>query len=254
MYDVYHALSPCRLIVDGPAAGSWNMALDEVLLQTAAEHNSATLRFYHWSEPTLSLGYFQSVHDALGHPPGRGCPVVRRQTGGGAILHDQELTYSLSIPLAHPLAADSTRLYLAVHEALQATLATYAIATTLCAGSTPPSALEQPFLCFLRRSRGDVLLGASKVCGSAQRRRRGAILQHGSLLLAVSSHAPELPGLAQLDGSRLDVGRLAEIWWTEIGRRVHLALDAGLLSDAERAETCGLALEKYSATSWNERR
>ncbi|MEX0978604.1 MAG: hypothetical protein WDZ48_07120 [Pirellulales bacterium] len=254
MNDAHDALLPCRLIVDGPAAGSWNMAVDEVLSQGAAEGRAATLRFYRWSEPTLSLGYFQSAGDALGHRASRGCPLVRRQTGGGAILHDHELTYSLAVPLAHPLAADATRLYLAVHEALGRTLAQFGIETTLCATAEEHGTLGQPFLCFQRRTRGDVLLGASKVCGSAQRRRRGAILQHGSLLLAASPRAPELVGIGELSGKSLDFGLLVETWWREIGRRVRLAPSPGLLSEPECHEVRALALEKYSARPWNQRR
>ena len=71
------------------------MAVDEALLIDAAENGVATLRFYQWSEPTLSLGYFQRYDDRDQHAASRECAVVRRQTGGGAILHDRELTYSL---------------------------------------------------------------------------------------------------------------------------------------------------------------
>ena len=148
------------------------MALDEVLLESAAQRRVATLRFYGWSEPTLSLGYFQSFCDAHAHAPSRGCPVVRRQTGGGAILHDRELTYCLALPVAHPLAAGATPLYLAVHEALTSALARLGIQATLRAASEDPSNRGESFLCFQRRTRGDVLLGTPKVCGSAQRRRR----------------------------------------------------------------------------------
>lgn len=254
MNDAREPLSRCRLMVDGPAAGSWNMAVDEVLLEGAADGRTATLRFYGWSEPTLSLGYFQNAGDALNHPASRGCPVVRRQTGGGAILHDRELTYSLAVPLAHPLAADATRLYRAVHETLQRTLARFGIETTLCSASEQPGTLGQPFLCFQRRMCGDVLLGTSKVCGSAQRRRRGAILQHGSLLLAASPRTPELVGLGELSGTYTDLGLLVESWYREIAQRLHLAPTAGPLSVPERHEVRTLALEKYSATTWNQRR
>ena len=94
--------SPCRLIDDGAAIGARQMALDEALLESAAERGSATLRFYRWSEPTLSLGYFQDYAERDSHAASRNCALVRRQTGGGAILHDRELTYSLAIPRAHP--------------------------------------------------------------------------------------------------------------------------------------------------------
>src|SRR5688572_17520100 len=107
----------CRLIIDSPAAGPRNMAIDEALLSDATENGVATLRFYQWSEPTLSLGYFQRYDERYQHTGSRDCAVVRRQSGGGAILHDRELTYSLALPAGHPLARDSQRLYSAIHEA-----------------------------------------------------------------------------------------------------------------------------------------
>jgi hypothetical protein len=92
-----------RLIIDPPQNGAWNMAVDEALLLDAIEDGSATLRFYQWSEPTLSLGYFQRYADRNQHHASRNCAIVRRQSGGGAILHDRELTYSLVLPPGHPL-------------------------------------------------------------------------------------------------------------------------------------------------------
>src|SRR5438445_617792 len=84
---------PCRLIHDLPGDGPWNMAVDEALLEDAARSGRPTLRFYGWAEPTLSLGYFQPYAQRASHPPSSRCAVVRRPTGGGAILHDAELTY-----------------------------------------------------------------------------------------------------------------------------------------------------------------
>ncbi|MEX0675857.1 MAG: biotin/lipoate A/B protein ligase family protein [Pirellulales bacterium] len=249
-----HSLFPCRLIVDSAAAGTWQMAVDETLLESAAERGSASLRFYGWSEPTLSLGYFQRFGDSHGHFPSRGCPVVRRQTGGSAILHDRELTYCLAVPVAHPLAADATRLYLAVHEALRHVLARLKIATTLRPTPEDTTAGEQPFLCFQRPARGDVLLGSAKVCGSAQRRRRGAILQHGSLLLAATPRAPELPGILDLCDKSPDLARLIESWGIEIGEQLRLAPAPGRLTEVELDKVRTLALEKYGTAGWNERR
>lgn len=248
------ALQPCRLIVDGPAGGAWQMAVDEVLLESAAEKGVATLRFYQWSEPTLSLGYFQYFHERRRHIPSRDCVVVRRQTGGGAILHDREWTYSFALPHAHPLAADATRLYRAAHDALRATLAHWRIEVSVLAESSglPPD--EQPFLCFARRSEGDVVCQAEKICGSAQRRRRGAILQHGSLLLARSPHAPELAGLQEITGKKLFHEPLVERWQAEMAPRLGIELLPGKLTELELDASRTLALEKYSGNRWTERR
>ena len=208
----------CRLIIDPAALGAWNMAVDEALLHEAAGNGLATLRFYAWSEPTLSLGYFQRVADREQHASSRRCALVRRQTGGGAILHDQEITYSLTLPAGHPLARSAPSLYAAVHDAAIAVLSAFSdhgCAPTLIRLKVSPKSRdrEEPFLCFQRRAPGDVLLIdqpdrtqsveqstehersalGTKILGSAQRRFGGALLQHGSLLLERSASAPSLP-------------------------------------------------------------
>ncbi len=129
--------SPFILLLDPPASGAWNMAVDEALLEAAAEGQS-TLRFYRWAEPTLSLGYFQTYGDRFQHEASRGCAVVRRPSGGGAILHDRELTYSLAVPEAHPVAATRLRTYRAVHEALIAALGRWGIEAGMLTCATDP--------------------------------------------------------------------------------------------------------------------
>src|SRR5262245_3748574 len=107
-----------RLLIDPPASGAWNMAVDEALLETAATEGLPTLRFYEWERPTLSLGYFQSAADRVHHAASRECPVVRRASGGGAIVHDRELTYSIAVPQANPRSAAAAELYDSFHETL----------------------------------------------------------------------------------------------------------------------------------------
>jgi lipoate-protein ligase A len=247
------ANSPCRLIIDSAAAGAWQMSVDEVLLESAAAGRSS-LRFYRWSEPTLSLGYFQPYALRASHRPSRDCALVRRQTGGGAILHDRELTYSLAVGVANPLAGDTRRLYDAAHEALVRALAEFGLQAVRVGQTQQPDPTEQPFLCFQRRARGDVLLGESKICGSAQRRRRRAILQHGSLLLARSPQAPELPGIADLTGKTLAEGDLILAWRKEFGRGLGLVFEPEGLSPCEKEATKALALEKFDAALWNRQR
>lgn len=181
-------------------------------------------------------------------------PRRAAQTGGGAILHDREWTYSLTLPLAHPLAANTTHLYEAVHDALKATLAQSNIDVAVLDRSSGISADAQPFLCFERRAQGDVVYETTKICGSAQRRRRGAILQHGSLLLARSPHAPELPGLLELTGRKLEKEPLVERWTAQIAARLGIQLLPGKLSEPELDHVRTLTLEKYSGFGWTERR
>ena len=150
------------LLLDPPAAGAWNMAVDEALLEDAALQRRCWLRFYRWQEPTLSLGYFQSYADRRQHSASSGCPAVRRSSGGGAILHDLEVTYSLAVPEGHPLAVSRLRTYRVVHEALVETLARWGIGAGIFAETDRPPAGKSPFLCFQRRSQGDVLVGGRR--------------------------------------------------------------------------------------------
>ena len=84
-------MDPLRLIIDPPRSGPMNMAIDEVLLESAATDGVATLRLYHWNEPTLSLGYFQAAEERERHQASTNCPLVRRASGGGAILPNRLL-------------------------------------------------------------------------------------------------------------------------------------------------------------------
>ncbi len=206
----------CRVFPHEDADGPGNMARDEALLELVSrEPEAAALRTYGWTEPTLSLGYFQRVDEARREPRWRTVPLVRRLTGGGAIWHDQELTYALAIPRAHPLSRRSGELYQAVHEAIAALLAEFGAAATR-RGEENRSGGDRPFLCFSDQDANDIVIGSSKVVGSAQRRRSGAILQHGSLLLRRSRPTPELPGAADLSSAPGDLA----LWSGLVQRRL----------------------------------
>src|SRR5438128_7609979 len=175
-----------RLRLDPPLKGAWNMAVDEVLLDgVAAGSAPPTLRFYAWSPACLSLGYFQPVSVVnLEGCRGLGVDVVRRPTGGRAILHDRELTYSVALP-ASVLGHDAGILpsYRRLSLALQAGLARLGIEVSLAPESEAPSRAGQGPVCFDRPSAHEILLRGRKVVGSAQVRRAGALLQHGSIVI-----------------------------------------------------------------------
>lgn len=243
----------CLLLVEGPAAGPWNMGLDEALLDAAAG-GRAVLRFYRWAEPTLSLGYFQAHRDRALHTASAGCPLVRRSTGGGAIVHDRELTYALALPAAHRFARRSAELYSAVHAALAGWLAERLVVATPVdrpTAATVPAA--EPFLCFARRSVGDLVVGPHKVLGSAQR-RRGGLMQHGSLLLARSAAAPELPGLAEVAGQSFDPQEVAAAWAPRIAEAVGLRLVEGCLPPPVLEAARRWQAERYALRTWTEKR
>ncbi len=245
----------CRLLRHDPSSGVWNMAVDEMLLERAEDEGNACLRFYRWSAPTLSLGYFQAYTDRHEHPPSLSCAAVRRLTGGGAILHDAELTYSIVLPGTHPLATHRDRLYQAIHGCLIEALNHLGVAARRCDAVDPHRTAGEPFLCFQRRAPGDVLVGPNKVCGSAQRRRNGAVLQHGSLLWATSSAAPELPGVSNIAHPiELEFNVAADLWLGSLARRLGFAWQEDSLDKIELRRVEALAESRYSWENWTKNR
>lgn len=201
---------PVHLIVDQQArSGLFNMSLDEALLELGATRDFCVCRIYRWEEPTVTLGYFQASQQDQENPfPG--LPVVRRLSGGGAILHDLELTYSCVLPASHPIRHDPSQLYVTIHEALIELLHKCGCRSALrsdflkhleASGDHATQAAEkETFLCFLRQNPNDIVEATTgqKIVGSAQRRRRGVILQHGSILMKASKLASEIPGICDL--------------------------------------------------------
>jgi lipoate-protein ligase A len=253
-------MAELRLLLDPPAPGAWNMAVDEVLLETAAATGRATLRFYQWQEPTLSLGYFQSVADRHQHAASRDCPLVRRASGGGAIVHDRELTYSVAIP-HHDSRSTSGKLYDVFHLTLIETLSELGVSANLysptaaiCRDGPPSTSQLQSFLCFQRRTCSDIVCRQAKVVGSAQRRRRSAVLQHGSVLLARSAFAPELPGIAELESIAIDPTELATRWTPRMADRLGLVPRAGKLFEAENRTAEAFVVGRFAKTEHLSRR
>lgn len=187
---------PVHLILDPPLSGVWNMAVDAALLEECLNRNSIFLRLYRWSEATISLGHFQDAAEQHRDPRLASLPTVRRLSGGGAILHHHEQTYSCCLPPSHPLAQQPSQLYEQIHAVFVEWLSDFGI--DVAPRGRDSSRPDEPFLCFLREAAPDLVVNGHKVLGSAQRRRRGAVLQHGSLLLGASEFAPELIGVSEL--------------------------------------------------------
>ena len=247
----------CRLIVSEPASGAMNMALDEAMLESASQQRNdiATLRIYSWAKPTLSLGYFQRAADRELHPDSGECELIRRPSGGGAILHDRELTYALVLPAAMAKGEAASGWYFKVHDALIAAIAELTGArAVLCENPPQLNARDEPFLCFQRRAAGDVLLGEHKIAGSAQRRRSDAILQHGSVLLQTSPHAPELPGISDLSHSDVTFESLADRFVASLSQRLNFDLQIAQPTEGELNQAGVLSRQKYDTSSWTSRR
>lgn len=240
----------CRLLPHATLSGPEQMARDEALLASAAEDpDAAIVRTYGWSRPTLSLGYFQEIAEAEADPRWADVPIVRRATGGGAIWHHHDVTYSAVIPEFHPFARKPAELYTVVHGAILTVLAGLGFPVEKRGGSPDPSR-TRPFLCFLDRDPADLLDRGSKVVGSAQRRRHGAVLQHGSILLQTSDRTPELPGLGLASGFG---GAIEPLRRAIVGS---LGLDPADedLTMAEEELAARLAREVYSQPGWTRRR
>jgi lipoate-protein ligase A len=228
---------------------------------------------YRWAEPTLSLGYFQDYDERWKHGASRPCAVVRRISGGGAIVHDVEWTYSIAVPVGCPGAADpcgrkrggvsnvsalgghadhvSHRwLYEAVHATIVELLAGFGVAASIHAGKSSVGTGPSSFLCFERRSPGDVLVGPIKVAGSAQRRNHAAVLQHGSLLLGRSPAAPELLGLREITRQDFVLEEVLDRWLTLLSERLQLEWFREGLSQTERERAAQFVAGKHAAERW----
>jgi len=271
--------------MDPPADGAWNMALDELLLIWTERTGQPIFRLYQWAPAVLSLGYFQRWQDRFRHPASLSCPMVRRPSGGGAIVHDRELTYGVAVPYCLLPQGDPSALYGLVHESLVELFGQWGLKTHLweCScrasaggrdahpngnddsGQADSSPLIQagpeqaPFLCFQRRSRWDVVADGPdgvevKLVGSAQRRTRLAVLQHGSILLGRSPAAPELLGLSELLGRSVRPEELQQAWLAVFQERLGWIWQPDDLTPQQHEEADRLVQFKYGANGWTLRR
>ena len=247
----------CYLLEDPPLSGPLNMAVDEVLLESVGLIGHPVLRFYTWSEPTLSLGYFQSAEERSLHAPSIDRPLVRRATGGGAILHDRELTYSFIWPSRRPpaeLECDGEKgtewMYRWIHQALIDVLGPLGVSATFASES---AGQDDSFLCFERRSQWDIEVGGMKVLGSAQRSRQQGLLQHGSLLLSASPLTPQLEGLCE-QGLAVTHQQVSRLWADRITASAGLILKSLHLDGDQQQAVERLAAEKYGSQNWTKKR
>jgi len=191
-----------RLVVDPPATGAENMARDRELLDELVRGDRpATLRFYGWNPACISLGLGQR-DEVLDMEAVRaaGLDVVRRPTGGQALLHDRELTYSVVASQQDPAVGGTLmQSYHAISEALLAGLRDLGVSGEGAACEPRPASGLTP-ICFASASAEEVLVEGRKLIASAQWRSRGAFLQHGSLLL--EDRQGDLPGLMRDSAAR----------------------------------------------------
>ncbi len=257
-----------RLLVTEPLDGAANMAFDEALLLGRLRHGSPpTLRFFGWAPPTISLGYGQRLDGRIdtGAAEAMGIGLVRRATGGSAILHegpDLEITYSVAAAAGDfDGAADLLETYRWIGEGLLTGLRALG-APVAMVPVQPSNPAAMPAFCFARTGSFELEVDGRKLVGSAQRRQGAAFLQHGAIMLgAVPGRLRRVfPGgkdpLADMTTLETVLGRrpsfdeaarsLAEGFRTAHG----LTLDPGGLSEEEAGLAATLEREKYATDRW----
>ena len=207
-----------------PRDAALNMALDEVMLLRAAE---PWLRVYRWAVPSVSIGFSQNANVVPEEK--RTWSIVRRWTGGGVVVHDDDWTYTIGIPANHPLGSERTsETYRWIHEAIIAALSECGIGgCTLQAESTT----DGMGVCFVEPARFDVLRDGIKIAGAAQRRAKSGLLHQGSVQ---PLRVPTELGMS-----------LARRLAREVTIMNQHDAESNLLNEA-----AALAAAKYAQTSW----
>jgi lipoate-protein ligase A len=264
-----------RLLPLATAGPAENMAIDEAIMTTHARGLvPPTLRFYAWDPPTLSLGYSQSFAREVDREAcaANGVAWVRRATGGRAVLHHRELTYSVVVA-EEQLPGGILATYLTLSRGLVRGLARAGVNADLTAPGKADHAASAA--CFDAPSAYELTVAGRKLVGSAQVRHDGVLLQHGSLLtdfdadLLASvlrvSDAASRPRLARVLASRAislreilgaepDLASLADQIGLGLAEEMGITLVPGGLTAEEETLAAGFARTKYGAAGWNEMR
>lgn len=265
-----------RLLITPPARGAWNMALDESILEHIGRGASLpTLRLYAWDPACLSLGHAQPYADVdITRLHERGWEVVRRLTGGRAILHTDEITYSVIAPNDEPRVAGTVlESYNRLAQALLLAVQQLELPVEMKEGKPNETAAPNP-VCFEVPSTYEITVGGKKLIGSAQARKKEGVLQHGSLplvgdLTRICQALVFENEAAREQASKRLLSRAATVE-SALGRAVSwetaaqsfiqafeaqlgLTLERGELSPSEAQRTEELVQEKYDHPSWMER-
>ena len=265
-----------RLLITPPAHGAWNMALDEAILEHIGCGESApTLRLYAWHPACLSLGHAQPFADVdMARLRERGWEVVRRATGGRAILHTDEITYSVIAPNDEPRVAGTVLdSYNRLAQALLLAVKELDLPVEVKEGRVDNKLLPNP-VCFEVPSTYEITVNGKKLIGSAQARKKEGVLQHGSLPLVgdltriCQALVFENEGARETASKRLlerattvesALGRQVS-WETAALSFIHafegqLGLDLvkGQVSESELKRTEELVKDKYAHPSWTEK-
>ena len=263
-----------RILPFERAAAAKNMAIDEAVFRKNIRGESPpTLRFYGWQSPALSIGYFQDYRKEVDDEACRkfGVEVVRRPTGGKAVLHERELTYAVVAGADTDFfPPDILKTYLVIGRCLAEGLAGVGIRAEMKEDGRRPPDGALPSACFSFPSRYELLVGDRKICGSAQMRSQGAFLQHGSLLTAfdplrtcevmlphrrLEKEADRLrnavTSVGEQAGPALDEEGLRRALREGFERTLGIRLREGMLTPGEQALRDELVEKKYGREEWN---
>lgn len=265
-----------RLILTPPARGAWNMAVDEAILESI-HHGDAlpTLRLYAWTPACLSLGHAQPYADVdLARLRERGWEVVRRVTGGRAILHTDELTYSVAGPADNPILTGSVlESYSRLAQALLRAVQDLSLPVEMKEGKADESGKTNP-VCFEVPSTYEITVNGKKLIGSAQARKKEGVLQHGSLPLtgdltritqalifkdeftrqnAADRLLDRATTVESVLGREVSWDSAAQAMIHAFETQLGLTFERGELTQKEISRTEELVREKYDHPSWMER-
>ena len=265
-----------RVIYDKPRSGAENMAIDQAIMEAVgAENMPPTLRFYSWQPVCLSLGYAQSVKDVdLGRLQNNEWDLVRRPTGGKAILHTDELTYSVALPENHPIVRGGViASYHRLSSALLAGLERLAVQADIT--SREEAGRATGAVCFEVPSDYEVTADGHKLIGSAQVRRQQTVLQHGTIPLygdvgricevldftddiarqTARDHVQQrATTIKRAVGHRIEWQTVANALHASFAETFNLDLVQGELSDAEWQHVAELIKTVYGFTGWTQKR
>ena len=232
------------------------MAVDHALFEQVQRAGLPVLRFYRWTPACLSLGRNQAALPQKDRIAGLGVDLVRRPTGGLAVWHDQELTYSVAVPVG--LLGSPRATYQAINRALLAGLQALGVSAEALRADNTRAAFRDARACFAGTAPGELGVGGLKMIGSAQRCERRTILQHGSILLDGDQSAADLgqsrqqaPAtvLRHVLGYAPDWLELVSAFRQGFQRELGIALAPATLDSEARARS-GALTEFYAATEW----
>ncbi len=256
-------LLPCQAL-----RASENMAIDEAVFRlNRPEGLPPTLRFFGWNPPAVSLGYFQKTFQEINVDFCRreGIDIVRRPTGGKAVLHEHELTYSLVAAIDHPLfTADILETYRVISSCIVEALNRLGLTPEMVYEGRSAVGTPLEGYCFAAPSKYELLVDGRKICGSAQVRGGGAFLQHGSLLIDIdpvraaaamgieaASISSSTTTLREQLGRHMESDELASILRGAFEDTLGIRLAEAGLTETEEALKQELLAGKYATSRWN---